>query len=352
MFKEFLEKETTKRIIFFSVLVLILYLMRSVLNLLLLTFLFTYLISSLIDFVYKPISKFIKIKKAFISVTIYILMVITIILVVYKYIPIIVDQGIAIVDQFTDLTIAPGNVSIEKYILPYVNKLDIGSYTKAGFTTFFQFASSVGKWSVNVFISLLLSMFFILEKKTILIFLGKFKDSKISAFYEFVKTYGVNFLNTFGKVIRTQVVIATINSVVSVVFLGLMNFPQLLALGFMIFILGLIPVAGVLISMVPLLLIAFKIGGFVKVFYVILMIAGIHALESYILNPRLMAEKTKLPVFVTFVVLIIGEHFMGIWGLLLGVPLFIFFMDLLDINLHEKIVRRSKILEGGESEEK
>lgn len=351
MLKEFLEKETTKRIIFFSVLVLLLYLARSVLNLLLLTFLFTYLISSLIDFIYKPISNVVKIKKAFISVTVYTLMVITIVLVVYKYIPIIVNQGSAILDQFTDLTIAPGNVSIEKYIMPYLNKLDIGSYTKSGFTTIFQFASSVGTWSVNIFIALLLSLFFILEKKTILVFLEKFKDSKISSFYEFVKTYGVNFLNTFGKVIRTQVVIATINSIVSVFFLALMNFPQLLALGFMIFILGLIPVAGVLISMVPLLLIAFKIGGFMKVLYVILMIAGIHALESYILNPRLMAEKTKLPVFVTFIVLIMGEHFMGVWGLLLGVPLFIFFMELLDINLHEKIIRKPKALESGESDQ-
>ncbi|MDF2505130.1 MAG: putative permease [Clostridium sp.] len=114
-----------------------------------------------------------------------------------------------------------------------------------------------------------------------------------------------------------------------------MGFPKLLALGFMIFLLSLIPVAGVIISLIPLCLIAFKIGGMVKIVYILIMVAIIHLVESYILNPKLMSEKTKLPIFFTFVILIVSEHFMGIWGLLLGIPLFMFIIEILGVKVNE-----------------
>ncbi len=57
------------------------------------------------------------------------------------------------------------------------------------------------------------------------------------------------------------------------------------------------------------------------------MIALLHSLESYILNPKLMSDKTSLPVFFIFIILIIGKQFMGTWGLLLGIPLVMFILE-------------------------
>jgi predicted PurR-regulated permease PerM len=196
-------------------------------------------------------------------------------------------------------------------------------------------ATDVGKWSSNVFIALILSLFYMLEKDRVKDFVKKFEYSKVSAIYGYFKFFGNNFLNSFGKVINAQVVIAMFNTGVSVIFLIILGFPKLLALGFMIFILSLIPVAGVIISLIPLALIAFKIGGVIKVVYVIIMVAIVHIMESYILNPKLMSQNTKLPIFFTFIILIFSEHFMGFWGLLLGIPMFIFFIDILGVNLNE-----------------
>ncbi|MEC2450762.1 AI-2E family transporter, partial [Bacillus cereus] len=33
-----------------------------------------------------------------------------------------------------------------------------------------------------------------------------------------------------------------------------------------------------------------------------------------------------------FMILIFSEHFLGIWGLIIGIPIFIFLLDVLDIN--------------------
>jgi predicted PurR-regulated permease PerM len=115
--------------------------------------------------------------------------------------------------------------------------------------------------------------------------------------------------------------------------LYILNFPQLVTIAFMIFILSLIPIAGVIISLVPLCIIAFSIGGLTKVLYVLIMIAIVHAIESYILNPKLMSSKMELPIFFTFIVLIVSEHLMGMWGLLIGIPLFMFILDLLDVKI-------------------
>ena len=116
------------------------------------------------------------------------------------------------------------------------------------------------------------------------------------------------------------------------VLLSILKFPQILGLGFMIFVLGLVPVAGVIISLIPLTIIAFNIGGFKMIVYILILIAILHALESYILNPKLMSQKTKLPVFYTFVVLIVSENLLGIWGLIIGIPIFIFILDVLEVK--------------------
>jgi predicted PurR-regulated permease PerM len=118
--------------------------------------------------------------------------------------------------------------------------------------------------------------------------------------------------------------------------LSILGFPQLVGLGAMIFILSLIPVAGVAISLIPLSIIAFNIGGFMYILYVLILVLFIHAVESYFLNPKLMSVKTNLPVFFTFLILILSEQLMGIWGLIIGIPIFIFILDLLDFKILSK----------------
>ena len=50
-----------------------------------------------------------------------------------------------------------------------------------------------------------------------------------------------------------------------------------------------------------------------------------------------MSAKTNLPIFYTFMILIFSEHFLGIWGLIIGIPIFIFLLDVLDVNNEESI---------------
>ncbi|MHC6180374.1 AI-2E family transporter [Clostridium sp. JNZ X4-2] len=331
--KEFFSKESVKRVLFFIGLMLFFYWSKSVFDIFLLTFLFSYIINSIQNLVLKKVTKVTAAKEKITTIILYALLFLSIILIVVGFVPQLINQTKYIINNISEFKPNSNSDTAQKYLIDILSQIDIKSYLKSGFNISLQLATNIGKWSINIFISIMLSLFFMLEKHKVISFLEKFKSSKISGLYKYLCFFGKNFLNSFGKVIQAQILIAFFNTIISVIMLSILHFPQIVTIGFMIFILSLIPIAGVIISLIPLCIIAFSIGGFTKVIYVLIMIAIIHAIESYILNPKLMSSKMELPIFFTFIVLIVSEHLMGIWGLLLGIPLFMFILDLLDIKI-------------------
>ncbi|MFL0269499.1 AI-2E family transporter [Candidatus Clostridium radicumherbarum] len=337
--KELFQKEITKRILVLITFIIFLYFLRGLINTFLLTFLFIYFIYSTENAITKRIGKFVHLSNTLFTLIIFLLMATLITFFIYKYIPVVINQIIIIINQMT-LEMSEfdfkSSIHIPRYLLPIYEQvyaqIDFKNITKGGVDFLLQSAKNIGTWSVNIFLSLMLSMFFMLEKNKVSEFMRRFKDSRVSGFYRYLHDFGVNFLNSFGKVIQAQIIIAFINSCLSMIGLSILGFRQILGLGVMVFFFSLVPVAGTIASLVPLTIIAYRYGGLLKIFYVLILIAALHALESYVLNPKLMASKTDLPVFIIFIVLIISEHFMGVWGLLIGIPLFMFFLDLLNVK--------------------
>ena len=178
---DFFSKESTKRFLFFTLIVLCFYAGRSLIDLFLLTFLFTFLMNSLQNLIIKQLKKITPVKEKLITMILYTLLFVSIVLLMVKYIPQLVAQSKYIINQATDFDFSPNSDSdiIQKYIMAMFQKIDLKSYLKSGFDISFQLAANVGKWSANLFIAIMLSLFFILEKKKILSFLEKFRKSKI-----------------------------------------------------------------------------------------------------------------------------------------------------------------------------
>ena len=78
--KQLFQKETIVKIILLVALVLFAYLIRSIFNLILLTFMITYLANSLQSLLVKQINKVIKVNPTIITIIIYMFMTITIVL--------------------------------------------------------------------------------------------------------------------------------------------------------------------------------------------------------------------------------------------------------------------------------
>ena len=307
---------------------------KPMINLFLLTFMFSFILYGIQNYVFSRIVKLIPINRTEVTVVIFSLLAMAIALIIYRYIPILTKQLMFIGIQLSDFDINHYEDVLNAEIREAIST-SIQSYVVEGGSYLIDFVTNIWKFSLDIFIALILSLFLILEKDKTIKFLNRFEHSKISFSYIYIKKLGGDFVNSFAKVMEAQILISFINSILSAVTLSLMGFSQTIGLGFMIFILGLIPVAGVMISLIPLSIIAFKLGGVVKILYVLGMIVVLHALEAYFLNPKLMSMKTKLPVFFTFVILLVAEHFMGVWGLLFGIPLFLFLLDLLNVTQYD-----------------
>ncbi|WP_223066716.1 AI-2E family transporter [Paenibacillus caui] len=336
-FKQFFYLPGIRRVIALLFVLFILYISRSMLNLILITFILTYLVNRLHGFILKKSSKLIKLSRPLVVVIIYAVLILLLATGIYKYLPLFISELSDLVNQVISFynkppLDLPDNV-IVNYLMESLEKIDLASYISDGFNFLYHTLTDIGKLSLNLFIAIILSLFFMLEKEKVTRFTANFRNSKASYLFEELEYFGKKFVHSFGKVIEVQFLIALVNAVLSSLFLWILGFPNLFALGIMIFLLGLIPVLGVVVSLIPLCAIAFKIGGIIKIVYVLVMIVVLHALEAYILNPKFMSNKTHLPIFYTFMILIVFEHFFGVWGLIVGVPVFMFFLDILDVPI-------------------
>jgi len=330
-YKNFFQSDLFKKILSLLLLLGIIISIKPMMNLFLLTFMFSFILYGVQNYIFHKIIKLIPINRTGITFSIFIMLASAIVFLCYKYIPILTKELMFIGTQLSDFDINTYDGSISPQIREAI-ATNIQSYIIEGGTYLIRSVTGIWKFSLNIFLALILSLFLILEKDKTIKFLNRFEYSKVGFIYVYYKKLAKNFTKSFAKVMETQILISLINSTVSAVILTLLGFHQVIGLGFMIFIFGLIPVAGVVISLIPLSIIAFKLGGLIKILYILGMIVVLHTLEAYFLNPKLMSMKTKLPVFFTFVILIMAEHFMGVWGLLFGIPLFLFLLDLIDVE--------------------
>ncbi len=327
--------DSARRTVVLLTVCLILFLIRNILSLILLTFILTYLIIRGVE----GIHRFIKLPKKIIVIFVYLLIIIFLYFSVTVYVPRMFNQTIKMIEEvFSFYQRINSDNSLFEWVSANVNFQDIKQQLTTGAKVIFNTITSIGSMGLTFFMSFMLSFFFIIEKEWVTDFGRAFFSSKIGAFSQDVAYLGKKFINTFGVVIEAQFIIALVNTVLTIIGLYVIKFPQeqLLSLALMIFILSLIPVAGVIISCLPLSLIAYTDGGVQKVIYILIMIAVIHAIESYILNPKLMSSKTDLPVFYVFVVLMFSEKFFGVWGLVIGIPVFVFLLDLLEVKIQHK----------------
>lgn len=106
-----------------------------------------------------------------------------------------------------------------------------------------------------------------------------------------------------------------------------MEIPNIAFMSLFVFICGFIPIAGVFLSTLPMAFVAVTEYGFLKLAAVLVMVTGIHFVEAYGLNPMIYSAHLKLHPLLVLSVLVVAEHLLGVWGLMLAVPLTVFALD-------------------------
>jgi predicted PurR-regulated permease PerM len=121
-------------------------------------------------------------------------------------------------------------------------------------------------------------------------------------------------------VVRGQLTICLINGVLTLIGLLLLDIPFPFALSALATVLYLVPLFGTIISSIPIVLLGLSGGGLKMGVAALGWIILIHALETYVLNPKIMGDASKIHPVLIVLALVIGEHHFGIVGALLAVP--------------------------------
>lgn len=326
-----------RRFVVLMLIILVLYEVRAMMDTILLTFIFTYVVVHLIKLVQKKIPKM---PTGLIVGITYILILLLLYFVVTVYLPMIVGQISKMIKSVMAFYESDQMDGVMRYVNRYISNKEIITQAKNGMSIMMHTLTSAGHLTIAVFMSLILSFFYTIELKKMREFSNLFIKSGIFKWlFQDIQYFGQKFTNTFGVVLEAQFFIAICNTILTMICLAFMRMPQIIALGLMVFVLSLVPVAGVIISLIPLSVIGYSVGGIKYVLYIFIIIMAIHALEAYVLNPKFMASKTELPIFYTFLVLLVAEHFWGTWGLIVGVPIFTFLLDVLEIKSADKKVK-------------
>lgn len=308
----------------------VLYLARGMMNTILLTFIFTYLIVHWVRLIQRWIPKC---PDMIIVLVTYIALIFGIYYVVTDYLPMIINEIVKMVNSMLTFYQSNDMKWLMKYVNRYVSTSTIIGQAKHGMAFLVDTLTQITTLTISLFMSLILSFFYTIELKQMREFSKQFLTSPtLGWLFEDVYYFGKTFVNTFGVVLEAQFFIAICNTALTMICLSFMKMPQIFALGLMVFVLSLIPVAGVIISLIPLSLVGYQVGGIRDVIYILIMILVIHTLEAYVLNPKFMSSRTELPIFYTFVVLLVAEHLWGTWGLIVGVPVFTFLLDIFGVK--------------------
>ncbi len=260
MWEKFVNNIQLRRIVVLALAIAILVVFRGMMSMILLTFIFTLIVVKLSNFV----SEKTPIPRTLVVVVVYVLILIGLFITITDYLPQLLDQTISSTKDMIDFYSDPKNLPDGQtmgWINDAIQKAHLMDQVQNGVSLVWHYVTSVGAMGVTLFLSLILSFFYAVEQNSMAKFSKEFLSSDISWFFSDLYFFGKKFVGSFGVVIEAQFFIAIVNTVLTTIVMYFMHMPELAVLSIMIFILSLIPVAGVIVSLVPLSLVAYSIGG-------------------------------------------------------------------------------------------
>jgi len=183
------------------------------------------------------------------------------------------------------------------------------------------------------FLGLLFSFLIMLDLPRLTRSVRALRFTRLASVYEETAGSVMLFAKVVGENFRAQMMVSAVNTTLTAIGLQLMGIGAIVLLSTLVFFCGLIPVLGVFISSVPIVLMAVNTGGVTLGLWAAVMIICIHLLEAYVLNPRIVSAVMHVNPVITLIILYIAHSLIGLWGMLLGVPVSVYIYRQLIIGL-------------------
>jgi predicted PurR-regulated permease PerM len=124
------------------------------------------------------------------------------------------------------------------------------------------------------------------------------------------------FYQSFATVIGAQMTISAINTILTAIFVLVVQLPYGWVVVGLTFLCGLFPIVGNIVSNTVIVFIGFLVSAKVAIGALVFLVV-VHKLE-YFLNSKIIGARIRNPIWLTLIGLIIGEKLMGVPGMILS----------------------------------
>ena len=189
----------------------------------------------------------------------------------------------------------------------------------------------------DVFVSIIVSVYILLQRTTIMRFLRRFARAMFKKnTYEAVNKYFTKANEVFFTFISSQLLDAVIVGILTTVAMLIIKVKYAPLIGFTIGLFNMIPYIGAIVAVGIGILITFITGGLGKAIAMAIVVIILQQIDANIINPKIIGVSLEVsPLLVIFSVTVGGAYF-GIMGMFLGVPIAVVIKTILNDWIENK----------------
>lgn len=193
---------------------------------------------------------------------------------------------------------------------------------------------------VNFFIGFILSIYFLIRKEHY----GGITNKLLFALLpihtaEKIHSVAIKMDRLMKQYIKGQLIISFILSTFFFVVMLVMGIHYAFLLAFILFVTDLIPIVGPWIGSVPVILIIFLQDPIKGLWFIPIILIG-QQLEGSFLSPKVQGQQLGVSAFWILVTLIVANHFFGLVGMIVGLPVFVLIYSLVKEAVNERLQSR------------
>jgi predicted PurR-regulated permease PerM len=170
---------------------------------------------------------------------------------------------------------------------------------------------------INILLVIVISIYLLVEGRQLIASMRKLFRGREEVYDFTLLAVGT----TVGQYARGQLIMSFVMGTYTGVVMTLIGVPYAVVLGILTFFLEFLPLIGAPVGMGIAVLIALAFKGPLVGLLALAAALGGHAIEAYILGPRVTGSATRIHPLVAMAALLIGAELAGILGALFGVPL-------------------------------
>lgn len=303
----------------------------------------------------KSKKKIIKRKARALSIaTVYIIVVMLLIIICNVILPVVVESVVDLLNNiqgYFEMTIERYNNLPEDSIfkgeivqeaIGNIQNVDIKQYF--GLNRIIEYvmgAVSAVTSLFDVFVAVIVSVYILAERGTIIAFLKKLASAIFEErVYKNIDKYFNNSNEIFFKFIASQFLDAFIIGILVTIAMSIMGIKFAPLLGFLIGLFNMIPYIGAIIAVAIAAIITLITGGFSQAIWMLIVVIILQQIDANIINPKIIGQSLKIsPLLVIFAITVGGAYF-GILGMFLAVPVIavikIVVEDYINLKLSER----------------